>query len=178
MPSRRKLLALAATGAVGAGAVGSYYDSGIQSTGQFTSQEAVFTEQRGSREDLFRADVFDRTSDAREALNVDIFEAKRHEDVLEFDDDSQFLAVLVSRSGLFPPDVLKGPCPEGIIDGDRFVFQVPVTEQNFQPSLQEERIVVIEVWNQRFTSAPSSGAVDVRILPDDTKERTCLTEEE
>ncbi|TYT61761.1 hypothetical protein [Natrialba swarupiae] len=146
-----------------------------QSLSGRTLEEPIFNDNEERWQDSpFEADVFSTPEEAKDALNTGI-EPYEHrlEETINFDPDSQFLAVCASTREFTPQGNLKGWCPRREIDGDTFVFRFPFEE--WPSELEDPYVnrVILNVWNRNMTSPPTHAAVEVQFLDDDEDIRTC-----
>ncbi|GAB7018406.1 hypothetical protein [Halostagnicola bangensis] len=140
-----------------------------------TTQEPIFVDEEDRWDDSqFEAAVFSTPDEARNALNTDI-EPYEHkiEEYLDFDSDSEFLAVCASTVEFTPQGNLKGWCPRREVDGDRFVFRFPFEEWPDELSDPYENRVIMNVWRRRMTSPPTRATVELQFLEDDGDVRAC-----
>ncbi len=174
MPSRRTFLATTAgLSFTTAGCLDRLPSS--QSVSGLTLEEPVFTDNEGRWQDSpFEAAVFSTPEEAKDALNTDI-EPYEHklEETINFDPDTEFLAVCASTREFTSPGHLKGWCPRGKIDGDTLVFRFPFEEWPNELDDPYVNRVILDVWRRRMTSPPTRAAVELQFLNGNEDTRTC-----
>lgn len=174
MPSRRTFLATTAgISLTTAGCLDRFPSS--QSLVGNTLREPIFADDGERWQDSpFEADVFSTPEEAKDALNTDI-EPHGHsiEETINFDPNTEFLAVCASTVEFTPHGNLKGWCPRREIEGDTFVFRFPLEE--WPNELDEPYVnrVILNVWNRNRTSPPARAAIELQFLNGDEDIRTC-----
>lgn len=167
MATRREFLAATGTAAV-AGCLGG--GPGSKARVQFTTEEPLFTAESQWSSAPFTAAVFETPSNAA-AINDEVSHTDGIEQYLQFDPNEEFLAVFASTLRLAGEGRNKGWCPRRSVDGDRFLFRIPLDEWP-EPLEESANWAMLNVWRlPSFGNPPSRASVSVEFPPDDV--RTC-----
>jgi len=174
MPSRRTFLATTAgIPLTTAGCLDRLPSS--QSLVGLTPQESIFVDNEERWQDSpFEAAVFSTPQEAKDALNTDLDPYQDGiEELINFDQNTEFLAVCASTRAFTPQGNLKGWCPRREIDGDTFVFRFPLEEWPDKLDEPYENRVILNVWSRNRASPPTRATVELQFLDDSGDIRTC-----
>ncbi|WP_266080048.1 hypothetical protein [Haladaptatus caseinilyticus] len=87
------------------------------------------------------------------------------------DYSTHFIATLIADTQLVSPTTNTSWCPTSSVDGDQFVFQLPVKQWPTQKALKSPSLVgKFEQWKIGKNAAPSRAVVEIEFLaPDEDK---------
>ncbi|WP_254767462.1 hypothetical protein [Salinilacihabitans rarus] len=176
MPSRRTVLAAATSVPLtGAGCLDQLTGPSFQEATHLTTRSPIFTNDPTDwRGKPFRAEVFATPDELTAILDEEILSQHGYDHYTEFDPDQEFAAIFASKLKVIPDGVYKGWCPRNEVDGDRFIFHLPLAE--WPPVLEDpdEDWVRLNRWRRNGSNPPTRTVIKVEMVDEtDGKIKTC-----
>ena len=173
MASRRSLLASALAGSVvSTGCLSDSSDWSNRGRGNGRNRGPVFLDNADRRGfPPFSAEIFTHPEDASARLNL--HSEHYRADFLEFDPNSEFIAVFAATDPVAPPGKATTSCPAVETTDDRIVFELPIDGSLEELDSPTNYWFVLTLWELNRGDPPERAMVDI-IHPDDRPDhRTC-----